>query len=60
MVATGQEMFRENIFFKVREDSGNSTPSQGKLKSLKEIRKSEILRVHFTDMNRVVLVEYFS
>ena len=30
MVATGQEMFREKNFFKVREKSGNFTSSQGK------------------------------
>ena len=36
MVPTGQEMSREQKkFFKVREKSGNSTSSQGKLKSEK-------------------------
>ena len=61
MVATGQEMIREKIFFKVRENSGNFTSSQGKLKSLKEVRKTGNFKstfVHFTDMNRVELVEY--
>ena len=61
MVATGQEMIREKIFFKVRENSGNFTSSQGKLKSLKEVRKTGNFNstfVHFTDMNRVELVEY--
>ena len=61
MVATGQEMIREKIFFKIRENSGNFTSSQGKLKSLKEVRKTGNFKstlVHFTDMNRVELVEY--
>ena len=39
MVATGQEMVRGKIVFKVREKSGNFALSQGKLKSLKEVRK---------------------
>ena len=39
MVATGQEMFRGKILFKVGEKSGNSSLSQGKVKSLKEVRK---------------------
>ena len=38
MVATGQEMVRKK-FFKVREKSGNFTPSQGKFKSLREVRE---------------------
>ena len=54
-------MIREKIFFKVRENSGNFTSSQGKLKSLKEVRNKGNFKstfVHFTDMNRVELVEY--
>ena len=65
-------------FFKVREKSGNCASSQGKIKSLKEVRKSGVLKLrnsfpslllfpnvknslfHFTDMNFVTLVEYFS
>ena len=65
-------------FFKVREKSGNCASSQGKFKSLKEVRKSGVLKLrnsfpslllfsnvknslfHFTDMNFVTLVEYFS
>ena len=59
MVAIGQEMIWEKIFF--RENSGNFTSSQGKLKSLKEVRNKGNFKstfVHFTDMNRVELVEY--
>ena len=71
MVVTGQEIVRGKKFFKVREKSGNFTSSQGKVTSLKELGKSEILRVHFycfpstfavfkhfTDMNCVALVKY--
>ena len=39
MVATGQEMFRGKILFKVGGKSGNSSLSEGKVKSLKEVRK---------------------
>ena len=39
MVATGQEMFRGKILFKVRGKSGNFSLSQGKVKSLEEVRK---------------------
>ena len=39
MVATGQEMVRGKIFFKVGEKSGNLTSSQGKFKSSKEVRE---------------------
>ena len=39
MVATGQEMVRGKNFFKVGEKSGNFTSSQGKFKSLKEVRE---------------------
>ena len=39
MVATGQEIFREKKFFKVREKSGNFTLSQGKFTSLKKVRE---------------------
>jgi len=39
MVAKGQEMVMENNFFKVRERSGDFTSSQGKFKSLKEVRE---------------------
>ena len=59
MVAIGQEMIWEKIFF--RKNSGNFTSSQGKLKSLKEVRNKGNFKstfVHFTDMNRVELVEY--
>ena len=45
MVDTGQG----KNFVKVREKSGNFTSSQGKFKSLKEVREI----VHFTDVNRV-------
>ena len=38
-VATGQKMIRGKKFFMVREKSGNFTSSQGKFKSLKEVRK---------------------
>ena len=51
----------KKIFFKVRENSGNFTSSQGKLKSLKEVRNKGNFKstfVHFTDVNRVELVEY--
>ena len=51
MVAIGQEIIWEKIFFKVRENSGNFTSSQGKLKSLKEVRKTGNFKstfVHFT------------
>ena len=54
-------MIREKIFFKVRENSGNFTSSQGKLKSLKEVGKTRNFKstfVHFTGMNRVDLVQY--
>ena len=60
MVAIGQEMGKK-IFFKVRENSGNFTSSQGKLKSLKEVRNKGNFKstfVHFTDMNCGVLVKY--
>ena len=39
MVATGQEMIKEKKFFKVREKSVNFTSSQGRLKSLDEVRE---------------------
>ena len=39
MVATGQELFMGKIIFKVRGKSGNFSLSQGKVKSLKEVRK---------------------
>ena len=39
MVVTGQEMFRGKILFKVGGKSGNFSVSQGKVKSLKEVRK---------------------
>ena len=51
MVAIGQEIIWEKIFFKVTENSGNFTSSQGKLKSLKEVRKTGNFKstfVHFT------------
>ena len=39
MVATGQEMVMEKKLFKVRETSRNFIFSQGKFKSLKEVRE---------------------
>ena len=44
MVATGQEMVREKKFSRSGELSGNFTLSQGKFKSLKEIKE----KWHFT------------
>ena len=44
MVATGHEMV-EKKFFKVREKSENFASSQGKFKSSKKFRKSEILKL---------------
>ena len=58
MIATGQEMIRENKFF-LR--SGKVRKFQ--FEPLKDVRKTSNIKsifVHFTDMNRVVLVEYFS
>ena len=39
MVATGQGMVSRKNFFEVGEKSGNFTSSQGKFKSLKEVRE---------------------
>ena len=62
MVATGQDMNDQgkNIL-QGQGNSGNFTSSQGKLKSLKEVRKTRNFKstfVHFTGMNRVDLVQY--
>ena len=46
MVATGQEIVREKIFFKVRESQGISLRVRENLSLGKKSGKSEILRVH--------------
>ena len=61
MVATGQEVVREN---KISLRSGKSQEISLRLsQSLKEVRKKGNFNrtcLHFEDMNRVILVEYFS
>ena len=39
MVAAGQEMVREKLFFMVQQKSRNCTLSRRKFKSLKEVRE---------------------
>ena len=49
MVATGQEMFKEKNFFKVRENSGNFTSSQGKF-------YGHIIIILFVKLNNKLIV----
>ena len=51
MVATGQEMFREKNFFKVREKSGNFTSSQGKF-------YGHIIIILFMKLNNKLIVGF--